>query len=106
MKLGWIFLCLFLACPLAASQSTFSAAGNGTPFESQAGTARSVAMGSAYVAVASDASSLFFNPAGLAGIKGPELGLQHNTWLADVTEESLLYAMPLGEWGGFGVGGH
>lgn len=106
MKFRWIILLIFCARVSQAAQTTFSAAGNGSPVASQAGTARSVAMGGAFVAVAGDASALVWNPAGLAKVKGPEIGLHHNAWLADVTQESLLYAMPLGEWGGFGVGGH
>jgi len=48
---------------------------------------RASAMGSAYVAVANDASAIFWNPAGLARLNGHEAILAHSDWLADINYE-------------------
>ncbi|KPJ60112.1 MAG: hypothetical protein AMJ46_08380 [Latescibacteria bacterium DG_63] len=65
--------------------------------------ARASAMGSAHLAVASDATSLYWNPAGLALVEGLDLHLSHNEWFQDVRYEFLSVAK---RWGahGFGVG--
>jgi hypothetical protein len=44
---------------------------------------RAAAMGGTYAAMASDASALYWNPAGLARLGGNELLLMHADWLAD-----------------------
>ncbi|UCF79165.1 MAG: PorV/PorQ family protein [Candidatus Eiseniibacteriota bacterium] len=65
--------------------------------------ARAVAMGSAHVAVVRDATSLYWNPAGLALVEGLDLHLSHNEWFQDVRYEFLSIAK---RWGahGFGAG--
>jgi opacity protein-like surface antigen len=47
--------------------------------------ARSAAMGESFVAMANDASAIFWNPAGLASIKGKEVLLAHTEWIADIS---------------------
>ena len=49
--------------------------------------ARAAAMGEAYVAVAQDASALYWNPAGIANIPGYELHASHHEWISDVRYE-------------------
>lgn len=51
--------------------------------------ARGVAMGEAYVAVANDASSLFWNPAGMAQMTGDEVFVAHTEYVADIRHEYL-----------------
>ena len=63
--------------------------------------ARAVGMGSAHVAVASDATSLYWNPAGLALVEGLNLHLSHNEWLQDMRYEFLAAAK---KWGRHGMG--
>jgi hypothetical protein len=65
--------------------------------------ARASAMGSAHLAVVTDATSLYWNPAGLALVDGTNLHLSHNEWFQDVRYEFLSVAR---RWGphGFGVG--
>ena len=63
--------------------------------------ARAAGMGSAHVAVASDATSLYWNPAGLALVDGWSLHLSHNEWLQDMRYEYLAAAK---NWGRHGLG--
>ncbi len=48
---------------------------------------RATAMGDAFVAVANDASALYWNPAGLAHTAKNEVIFSHNEWLADIKHE-------------------
>jgi hypothetical protein len=57
--------------------------------------ARAVGMGEAFVAVADDASSIWWNPAGVARITmngESHLTLNHSTWPADISHEFFGYA--------------
>ncbi|MGA7303318.1 MAG: UPF0164 family protein [Rhodothermales bacterium] len=64
---------------------------------------RAVAMGGAFVAAANDASSLYWNPAGLANIGGSELIAAHSEWLGDLNFDYLGVALNMGVAGIAGV---
>ena len=49
--------------------------------------ARQAAMGEAFVAVANDASAVFWNPAGLAYQQGKEATFMHVNWLPGLTDD-------------------
>jgi hypothetical protein len=51
--------------------------------------ARASGMGEAFTAVADDATSMYWNPAGLAAIDGVELNLSHSEWLVDIRFEQI-----------------
>jgi hypothetical protein len=51
--------------------------------------ARAAGMGDAYVAVAQDPTSMYWNPAGLAVASDFELHASHNEWISDVRYEYL-----------------
>ncbi len=65
--------------------------------------ARGIAMGSSQVASVNDASALFWNPAGIAGVKRNQLLLSNNNWIADISHNFLASAIPIGELGVVGV---
>ena len=68
--------------------------------------ARPVAMGGAFVAVADDANTTYWNPAGLAQLEEREITAMHNEWLEGIRYEFLGYAQPIKSEGraqGFGV---
>ncbi len=50
---------------------------------------RASAMADAFVAIADDASALYWNPAGLAYAKENEVILSHNEWVADIKHEFI-----------------
>jgi Type IX secretion system protein PorV len=60
-------------------------------------------MGGAFVAVADDAHSLFWNPAGIASMQESEILLTHSTWLADMNFEYIGAVMPMGPAGTVGI---
>jgi hypothetical protein len=66
-------------------------------------TARATAMGDAYATLASGADAAYWNPAGLANGSNIELSGTHILWLFDTRQSMLSAAVPMGEWGSFGI---
>jgi len=58
--------------------------------------ARATAMGSAFTAVADDASSAYWNPAGLVSVDGTVVMLNHTEWPADINLEYANYTFSPG----------
>lgn len=97
-------LAVFLA---SAGASVLPAAGaGGRPgeiFNFGAG-ARPLAMGSAYTAMARDASAVYYNPSGLALLPGPQATVMHASLYEDASYEYLGYAHNFGAIpGGWGL---
>lgn len=65
--------------------------------------ARALGMGGAFVAVANDASAMFWNPAGLSSIYQYEALFTHSQWLADIDFNYGGIVVPMGDVGVFGV---
>lgn len=58
-----------------------------------------VAMGEAYVSLADDAISAYWNPAGLAGINGLELGVSTQDWVVGIKHSTIAAAVNMGNYG-------
>ena len=58
---------------------------------------RPSAMGGAFVGVANDVNSVFWNPAGLTQMEKRELSAMYNVWLADIKYTSGAYSQPVGD---------
>jgi hypothetical protein len=56
---------------------------------------RAIGMGSAYVALAEDATAMYWNPGGLAGVNQNEVIFCHNRWIADITFNYAAIAVPV-----------
>lgn len=65
--------------------------------------ARGVAMSDAYSAVCNDASSIFWNPAGLIHIKNTSVLLAHAEWIADISYEAGAIAKTFRSLGTIGI---
>jgi long-subunit fatty acid transport protein len=65
--------------------------------------ARAVGMGGAYVSVAGDASTMYWNSAGLARLTELEVQFSHTRWILDVSMNYAAVAIPLGRIGTLGV---
>jgi len=59
--------------------------------------ARANAMAGAYTAVANDLTSLYWNPAGLADVKGLSAAFHYTQWFAGFTHNFAAISLPLGE---------
>lgn len=65
--------------------------------------ARAVGMGGAFVAVANDASAMYWNPSGLAKLTQSEAIFTHANWIADISFNYGGVVIPLRELGTVGV---
>ena len=65
--------------------------------------ARALGMGSAYVSVANDASTLYWNPAGMVNISNPEIQTFYSPWLVETQFYHNTAVVPLGGFGTIGA---
>ena len=65
--------------------------------------AKASAMGEAFTALASDGTSLYWNPAGLSELKAKELSATYNSWLEEIKQGYLSFTFPT-RGGTVGVG--
>lgn len=65
--------------------------------------ARATSMGSAFVAVADDPSTIYWNAAGLARLENNGFVFDHTRWIADVNYNFLAGALNVGDFGTIGV---
>lgn len=59
--------------------------------------ARATGMAGAYSGIANDLSSIFWNPAGVADIKGYSADISHTFWFAGMSHSFAAVAIPVGE---------
>ena len=67
----------------------------GAAFLKQPVGARAMALGESYAAGAGDADALFWNPAGLASVRQPELGASYDSLMVTQYSSALSFAMPV-----------
>lgn len=79
-------------------------AGTESPFMAGVG-ARAMALGKTFVAVADDATTLFWNPAGLAQLQQKEIQASHAFLNDGLSYDFLAYAHPWYELGTLAIGG-
>lgn len=65
--------------------------------------ARAQGMGGAFTAIANDASTLYWNPAGIARIPNMELIFSYTDWLTDINHAFFGFVYNAGSLGSFGV---
>ncbi len=65
--------------------------------------ARPAGMGEAFTALADDLNAPSWNAAGLTAITSTQVGLMHNVYLLDMSQEYLAYAQSLNEQSGIGI---
>jgi opacity protein-like surface antigen len=93
---------IFIACVLLLGASTafsddISKVGtSGAQFLKIGVGAQNIGKGEAVTASISDITSVFWNPAGLANLKGSELSFNHTEWIAEINYDNLAYGFPLG----------
>lgn len=104
-----ICLLVFLACfGLFTNQSIFAQAfakvGTvGAQFLEIGVGARAIGMGEAFAAVADDATSIFWNPAGMTRVAEKAIFISHTDWVLDIRQESVAYVQNLDLRGSVGV---
>lgn len=65
--------------------------------------ARAVGMGSAFVGVVNDVSSIYWNPAGLTKADGGQILVDHTKWIAGIEYNFFAVSYNIGDLGAVGV---
>lgn len=84
-----IVLLIFLLFSFSLTIFPQSAGSSGLSFLKLGFGARNIAMGDAGTAASNDVTSLFYNPAKLAGNENSEIMFMHNQWIQDIRSELL-----------------
>ena len=87
---------------LVAPALTAGDAGHETPFASLGVGARSLGMGGGFTSLAADASSVHYNPAGLASLEYQEVSFMHSLLLEGSTYKFASWVYPITENHGLG----
>lgn len=95
---GVIALGLLLAAAEASAFGRGDKGSSGAQFLKLAPGARAAAMGEAFSAVADDAYAAYYNPAGLARVKGVELAGMRNSHFQGIAQNYGVLAVPLLSW--------
>jgi len=97
MKKIYLLFLLHLFFSGSASRAEFTKAGTAAAQFLKIGIgARAVGMGDAFVALANDASALYWNPGGLPNLERPSLIVSHSEWFADIRHEFAGFILPVG----------
>ncbi len=88
----------------AGAEPKFSKVGfSGMQFLKIGAGARGTAMAGCFTAVADDATSLYWNPAGIAKLRTIDAVFGHTEWVADIKNEYIGCVIPGGLLGNFGI---
>ena len=79
------------------------AGGSGSQFLKIGVGARAMGMGGAFGGVADDITALYWNPAGIASLKGVNLGFEYNSWFGDMKHSFVGLEFPLSDDYRFGL---
>ncbi len=104
------YFSLFILCGIALCPWTIA---DGADIHENVGTramtflkigvgAKAISMGESQVADADDLYATYWNPAGLAQLQRPQLGLMHNEWFEGINHQFIGFAKPLGNAGTLG----
>jgi len=103
-KSSVIILILLTGILQAQSGSSITKTGmTAAPFLTIDVGSRSKAMGGAFVAVANDLSSFYWNPAGLANIDKTGITFSHMKWIAEINFDFAGVNIPVGNLGNIGA---
>lgn len=104
MKARYVFIALTLVVGLAIAQPvTEGTGGQGAMLFEAGGSARSLAMGQAFTALADQGEAVLYNPAGLGQIHSAKLSLLGGTLYGSTYQSVLAYNMPWATYGTFGL---
>ena len=87
---------IILSVPITGFAGGFSKVGTAVAQFLKIGVgARAVGMGESFAAVANDASTLYWNPAGITNLKTISVGVSHSQWFADISHDYAGLIIPL-----------
>lgn len=102
-KISYLWLTVLIISSLSYSQNITKVGTTAAPFLEIGVGSRAVGMGGAFVAVANDATTIYWNPGGLSRVQQNEVILNHAQWLADTNFDFVGIVLPLGQFGTLGA---
>ncbi len=102
-KIFHIFTIVLVLVNFTAAQSISKSGTTAANFLEIGVGASALGVGSAFVSVANDASSLYWNVSGIANLNSYEFVVSHTNWLADTKFDFAGLVIPLGNEGVLGV---
>ena len=102
-KLSQLSVLLLAVCLLSLGQQVTKTGTTAAKFLSIPVGARAVAVGGAFVALANDATAMYWNPAGMSGLVQSEVVLNHSSWLADINFDYVGVVIPVQDFGTMGI---
>ncbi len=103
MKKKIILLLVIIPALLVYSQKVTKSGTTAASFLTIDAGVRGSGMGGAFVSVANDISSMYWNPAGLARLQQPEAIFTNIQWIADIQYNYAAIAIPVGSFGTIGA---
>ncbi len=99
-----LLILLFLGWTASGVQAQFSKVGtSGAQFLKIGVGARAASLGGAFVANASDASALYWNPAAISRFGASSLIMSYTDWFVDVSNNFVGFVAPMGSQGAVGI---
>lgn len=89
------FIVLLAILPLRAQEQVTKVGTTAAGFLNIDVGARAIGMGSSFVSVADDATAMYWNPSGIAGLTKNEAVFTYNKWIADISFNYAGIAIPL-----------
>ena len=97
-------LYVLMLCPSLVLAQGFSKVGTtAAPFLKIEAGARAVAMGGNFVALADDATALYWNPAGITQFNRFSISGTHSEWFADIKHDYVSFIAPLSSSSAMGI---
>ena len=103
VRLAFILIALMMVATYAQAEEVSKAGTTSAAFLKIGVGSRGISMGESQVATSEGAASLYWNPAGLAGMSSPQVILNHYDYIADMNFDYIGVIIPLGEIGTFGA---
>ncbi len=100
---AWVFVAVIVATTNLMGQQVTKVGTTAAKFLSIPVGARALGMGGAFVAVANDASAMYWNPSGLAGMYQTEALFSHANWIAGINFNYAGVVLPMGDFGTAGL---
>ena len=102
LKTMFVMLTLLLSNSISSAQITKSGTTVYSFLKIGVGS-RAAAMGESYIAMADDATAVYWNPAGLAQARESQALFGHIEWLADISYDNIAITAPIGNRGTVGI---
>ncbi len=100
-KILFVVIIFFLSSDLLSQNVSKTGTTSGDFLEIGVG-ANALGMGGAFVSIANDASSLYWNAGGIANLERNEAIIVHTDWIAETNFDYAGLAIPLGDFGTIG----